>query len=58
MNIKEIIERLMGLNLLQQEVQAIAANIKELSQIVRDHESRLIRIETLIELARQRRLSK
>lgn len=41
--------------LLQERVERLAEGIKQIEQATRDHERRLVRIETMIEIAQNQR---
>ncbi len=41
--------------LLQDRVERLAEGVKQIEQATRDHERRLVRIETMIEIAQQQR---
>lgn len=55
-HIKDIYERLTGVNLLAEKIATLKENQEKLNRIVYDHEGRLIRIETLVEVAQKQRL--
>lgn len=55
-HIKDIYERLTGVNLLAEKISTLKENQEKLNRIVYEHEGRLIRIETLVEVAQKQRL--
>jgi len=52
--ISEIISRLSGLNLIKEKLDRTAKRIEKLSDYVVDHEKRLIRMETIVDIAKSR----
>jgi len=52
--ISEIINRLSGLNLIKEKLDRTAKRIEKLSDYVVDHEKRLIRMETIVDIAKSR----
>lgn len=54
-HIREIYERLTGVNLLAEKIATLKENQEKLNKIVYDHEGRLIRLETVAEIAQKKR---
>ncbi len=52
--ISEIINRLSGLNLIKEKLERTSKRIEKLSDYVVDHEKRLIRMETIVDIAKSR----
>jgi len=52
---KALFERLTGINLLADKMETLRINQEKLSDYVKDHEGRLIRVETFIEIAKTQR---
>ena len=52
--ISEIISRLSGLNLIKEKLDRTSKRIEKLSDYVVDHEKRLIRMETIVDIAKSR----
>jgi len=50
--ISEIINRLSGLNLIKEKLERTSKRIEKLSDYVVDHEKRLIRMETIVDIAK------
>lgn len=58
-HIKEIYERLTGVNLLAEKISTLKENQERLNKLAYDHEGRLIRLETFVEIVqKQRQLEK
>ncbi len=54
-NLREIYERLTGMNLLADRISTLKENQEKLNKIVVEHEGRLIRLETFVEIAKSSR---
>jgi len=52
--LSEIINRLSGLNLIKEKLDRVSKRIEKLSDYVVDHEKRLIRMETIVDIAKSR----
>lgn len=54
-NLRVIYERLTGVNLLAEKINALKENQEKLNNLSVNHEGRLIRLETFVEIAKMQR---